>query len=94
MDQDKKTGKGEAPSSSSGPSSKRFAKTHNIHEDEDASAPKMPRMSNVRAPPPNEFIALGPPVLRILMGLLDNKTLKNSRQVCIGVGRTLLGGLS
>jgi hypothetical protein len=63
----------------------RFAKTQ-IHEDKngkDTSAPKMARiMSSVKSPPPNEFIALGSPVLRILMSFLDNKTLKNSRQVC------------
>jgi hypothetical protein len=83
MDKDKKKGMGEAPSSSSGPSSKRFAKTHNIHEDEDASAPKMARMSSsVKSPPLNEFIALGSPVLRILMSYLDVKSLKNSRLVC------------
>jgi hypothetical protein len=40
------------------------------------------RMSSVKSPPPNEFIALGSPVLRILTGFLDNKTLKTSRGVC------------
>jgi hypothetical protein len=84
MDQDKKKGMvREAPSSSSGPSSKRFAKTQ-IHEDKNPSFPKMARiMSNSEPPPPpNEFTACGSPVLRILMSFLDNKTLKTSRGVC------------
>jgi hypothetical protein len=46
---------------------------------EDEEAEEVTKMSVL---PPNELIGLGSPVLDILMGYLDQKSLKNCRQVC------------
>jgi hypothetical protein len=46
---------------------------------EDEEAEKVTKMSVI---PPNELIGLGSPVLDTLMGYLDEKSLKNCREVC------------
>jgi hypothetical protein len=57
---------------------------------EDEEAEEVTRKSVL---PPNELIGLGSPVLNILMGSLDEKSLKSAGE-CARVGRTLLEGLS
>jgi hypothetical protein len=79
------------PSSSSSPSetlpssSKRLAIT-NIDEEKDSSVGKLARMSSTSnvnvSRPPCELISFGSLVLDIVMDYLDEKSLKNCRQVC------------
>jgi hypothetical protein len=90
QDEDKKTTVAEASSSGTlRSSSKSSANTHTYSNDEDdaPSGWKVARMSNSsvlrRAQQlPNELIGFGSPVLDILMGSLDQNSLKNCRGVC------------